>query len=73
MVNDCQKIAALVCMDIDTLLVAAENRPADALEFFRLLKNKKDDMINNEILRDTRYAAVCNLSSITTNQRKDNE
>jgi len=63
-VTEHQKVAALVCMDIDTIYAAAKNHPDKAMDFLELLKAKKDDVVDTPSIRDSRYAATCNIFSI---------
>ncbi len=60
-----KKAAALLSMDIDTIVSAAESNPNHALELLRLLKAKKDVIVSDEAARNTRYVASCNVFNIT--------
>jgi len=71
MADEYQKVAALVCMDIDTIFSAAERNPERAMDFLELLKAKKDDIVNNQNIRDTRYKATCNVFAVAVNSPKD--
>jgi len=65
-----QKVAALLAMDIDTMLLTAEANPQIALGLFKKLKERKDLIINDKQVRDTRYyatARVFNLSCAPNN------
>jgi hypothetical protein len=64
-ITEHQKIAALVCMDIDTIHAAAKKHPDKAMDFLDLLKAKKDDVVDTPSIRDTRYAATCDILTIT--------
>ena len=61
MVDEYQQVAALVCFDIDTWLETAEDNPEIALECLQELKKMKDEVVNNEEIRNMRYEATCGL------------
>lgn len=70
-ISEYQKVAALVCMDIETAAIAAANKPESAPALLRLLKEQKDKAINDKSSRDERYKAACLLFSLP--QAKDND
>lgn len=61
MAEEYQQVAALVCLDIDLLAKIAENEDLDA-EFLRgsirLLKEKKDALINDPEVREMRFGST---------------
>ncbi len=57
-IDEYQKVAALVCMDIDIVLKTAEQNNDMALDLLRMLKEKKDNVVNDKKCRDSRYNAV---------------
>lgn len=59
-----KKIATILCLDIDTLNSAVENNPDMALGFLKMLKERKDDILNDKKKRDSRYNALKILFSI---------
>jgi len=63
-IDEYQKVASLVCMDIDTVLQAAERKPDMALDLLRMLKDKKDAVVNDKQCRDMRYGATCTIFNI---------
>ncbi len=63
-IDEHQKVAALVCMDIDIVLKAAEKKPELALGLLRMLKDKKDAILNDKECRDSRYSATCTIFNI---------
>ena len=56
-ISEYQKVAALVCMDIDIMAKAAERKPETAIEYLRKLKEMKDSVVSDGGCRDSRYAA----------------
>ncbi len=60
-----KKAAALLSMDIDTIVSAAESNPNHAMELLRLLKAKKDVIVSDDDVRNTRYVATCSVFNIT--------
>ena len=56
-ITEYQKVAALVCLDIDTIVKAAESKPELAMDFLLKLRGMKDKVVDDEKNRDTRYAA----------------
>jgi len=59
-----QQVAALVCMDIDTLLEISqqpENTVKDLQDQIALLHEMKEDIIKNPEKRKSRYNAACAL------------
>ena len=73
-VNEFQQVAAITCMDIDTLAKVAENEEFDA-DFLRMmiirLKKQKDLAISDAKVRKVRYNAltvVFNVAGKTNEQ-----
>ena len=60
-ITEYQKSAALMAHDIEVLYSCAENNPDKALEFFKKLKEMRDDVISNTESRDRRYSAMANV------------
>lgn len=69
MVDEYQKIAALLCLDIDTITTTAERNPDMALGLLQMLKERKDDMVNDPKIRDIRYSACCTIFTLSANQK----
>lgn len=67
MTDEYQEVAAIVCMDVDLLATVAENESLDA-DFLRgsikLLKEKKDAVINDPKSRSMRYSSMQNVLSV---------
>jgi hypothetical protein len=61
-----QEVAALVCNDIDTFVLAARANPEDALQFLEMLKDFKDEIIKDGEKRRDRYNAGCLVYSAVT-------
>ena len=70
-VNEFQQVAAIVCMDIDTLAKVAENDEFDA-DFLRMmifrLKKQKDLAISDAKSRETRYNAITVVFNVARNK-----
>jgi len=58
-----RQVAALVCQDIEIYYMTAERFPHKALEYFKLLKEKKDKLISDRKHREMRYNAGCLIFS----------
>ena len=63
-ITEYQKVAALVCSDIDLMVSAAERNPAFALGLLKKLQAMKNDLIFNSETRDSRYSATCSVMSL---------
>jgi hypothetical protein len=68
MVDEYQKVAALLCLDIDTVMVTAERHPDMALGLLKMLKERKDNMVNDPVIRDVRYSACCTVFNLPVNK-----
>lgn len=64
MIGEYPKVAALICIDIDVAFKAAETKPEMAMALLKMLKDKKDGLVNNKKLRDTRYSSTVAALSI---------
>jgi len=65
-ISDYQKVAALVCLDIDTVVKAAKAKPELAIDLLVMLKERKDDLVNIKKVRDGRYSATVNIFTLST-------
>jgi len=68
MKDEYQQIAALTCLDIDLLARVAENKKWDEKDLRNMifqLKKKKDALISDADVRNTRYNAVGNILNLT--------
>ena len=62
-----QQVAALVCLDLDTLLESSRDKYITLVELkeqIKLIHSMKDQMIVDEDLRETRYATACILFNL---------
>lgn len=69
MKDEYQQVAALVCLDIDLLARVAENKKWDEKDLRNMifqLKKKKDELISDANVRETRYNAVSNTLNLAT-------
>jgi len=57
-ISEYQKVAAIVCWDIDIVLKAAEIHPEKAIDLIKALKKNKDKAITDDDFRDMRYSAT---------------
>ena len=64
-ITEYQKVAALLAMDIDTMLVTAEANPQIALGLLKKLKERKDIIINDRQVRDVRYSATASIFNLS--------
>lgn len=60
-VTEYQKSAALLAHDIELLYECAVNNPELAMDFFKKLKEMRDDVIGNEESRNSRYSAMSSI------------
>lgn len=63
-ITEYQKVAALLCSDIDLMVSAAERRPDLALGLLKKLQTMKNDLISESKVRDSRYSASCAVLSL---------
>jgi len=69
MKDEYQQVAALTCLDIDLLARVAENgkwSEKDLKNMIFQLKKKKDALISDAEVRETRYNAVGNILNLAT-------
>ena len=64
-ITEYQKVAALLAMDIDTMLLTAEANPQIALGLLKKLKERKDTLINDRQIRDVRYSATVSVFNLS--------
>ncbi len=65
-----QQVAGLLCLDIDLLVEVCEGRnisAEDMLWHIRDLRDKKEEMIRDESVRSSRYAACAFLFGLDCN------
>lgn len=69
--NEYQKVAAIVCSDMNLLGALAKREDLDG-EFLRqsilMMVDKMEDAINNPKSRDMRYSAMCSLALVIRDQ-----
>lgn len=64
-ITEHQKVAAIVCQDINTWFMAAENNPdMDTLELFRRLKQAKDKILEDKKMLDQRFYGMSMLYNL---------
>jgi len=69
MKDEYQQIAGLVCLDIDLLARVAESEKWDEKDLRNMifqLKKKKDELISDAKVRESRYNAVSNTLNFAT-------
>lgn len=62
-ITEFQKVAALVCMDIDLFSDMAKDTPESAPELMAKLRQMKDDLMADKELINKRYSAASNVFS----------
>ena len=69
-ISEFQQVAALLCLDIDILEECIDDSMSkeDILWQVRDLIDKKNDMINNEESRNSRYSAASMLMRLSINK-----
>ena len=70
-ISEYQKVAAIVCWDIDIALEAAKLDPEQALSILSLIKEKKDKVIADADVRDMRYSAIGSLAHFMDGSHKE--
>lgn len=68
MVDEYQKVAALLSMDIQSHALAAANNPHMAQGLMEKLEEKRLLVTNDAEYRDRRYSAACSMFSVAVNR-----
>jgi len=72
MVTEAEQIVAIINMDIDLLMAVADRKKDDSDMLYgsiRLLKQKKDALINDPDMREMRYEAFAQILTIAKSSK----